>query len=192
MKANIKKNRSLLNIKEVSKQFAILRILNINTGEYVDTLIKLIYADVNLNERVQTALKALGEKHDELMSKINLDEIKAETDKTARVIQETASLTDKELDMAKSYALAATSLLTQSKIGEMAKDAFDSIFGAGALDSLVYGQFNLHFTPDFFTTIEFMQAIAALSTTLSAKKIGDTYSELKEKSDKLKERYDNV
>lgn len=192
MKANIKKNRSLLNIKEVSKQFAILQILNINTGEYVDTLIKLIYADVNLNERVQTALKALGEKHDELMSKIDFDEIKAETDKTARVIQETASLTDKELDMAKSYALAATSLLTQSKIGEMAKDAFDSIFGFGALDSLVYGQFNLHFTPDFFTTIEFMQAIAALSTTLSAKKIGDTYSELKEKSDKLKERYDNV
>lgn len=192
MKVNIKKNRSLLNIKEVSKQFAILQILNLNTGEYVDTLIKLIYADVNLNERVQTALKDLGEKHDELMSKINLDEIKAETDKTARVIQETASLTDKELDMAKSYAIAATSLLTQSKIGEMAKDAFDSIFGTGALDSLVYGQFNLHFTPDFFTTIEFMQAIAALSTTLSAKKIGDTYSELKEKSDKLKERYTNV
>lgn len=192
MKTKKTQKKSLLAFREVSPQFGVLQILNVDSGKYVDTKIKIIYSDVALNDRVQTELKKLGEEHDALVEKVDLEAIKEEAEKEAKSARETTGLSDEDIDAVKTYAIASASMLTQGKLGEMAKSSFNSVFGADALESLVEGQFGVHFTPDFLTTISLMQAVTALATSLSADKIGKTYAKINSAVAKIKDRYDNV
>lgn len=192
MKTKKTQKKSLLAFREVSPQFGVLQILNVDSGKYVDTKIKIIYSDVDLNDRVQMELKKLGEEHDALVAKVDLDAIKEEAEKEAIVARESTGLSDADIDAVKSYAIASASMLTQGKLGEMAKSSFNSVFGADALESLVEGQFGICFTPDFLTTVSLMQAVTALATSLSADKIGKTYAKINSAVAKIKDRYDNV
>ena len=194
MKANIKKQKSLFNIKDVGPQLGIIQVLNIETGKYVDTTIRIVYSDTSLSERSQSELILLAEQHDKLVAEVNLEAVKDEADKEARLLlnSEDNNLTEEDIDAVKTYAIAATSMLTQSKLGKIAEESFDKLFSSGALSSLVTGIYGYSFTPDFLTIIAYIQTIITIATSVSASHIGNSYAKLTKSLDKIKEHYEDV
>ena len=83
MKAHIQEGKSLFNINTSNPQYAVLQVLNVNSKEYKDTAVKMFYSDVTLNERAQAAILKMGTINDEINSKLDLDNIKAEAEKQA-------------------------------------------------------------------------------------------------------------
>lgn len=189
MKAHIQEGKSLFNINTSNPQYAVLQVLNIDTNEYKDTAVKMFYSDVTLNERAQEAILKMGNINDEVNSKLDLDNIKAEAEKQASEVKESTHLSDEDIEAVKTYSLSATLLLAQTKIAKEAEVEFNKLFGEGALSSIVQAQFGRCFTPDLLTITQYLSVIATLGTTLVTKRLGESYSELKKSAEKYTERY---
>ena len=189
MKAHITERKSLFNINTSNPQFAVLQVLNIDTNEYKDTAVKMFYSDVTLNERAQAAILKMGTINDEINSKLDLDNIKAEAEKQAETAKSETGLSDADIEAVKAYTMSAALLLAQTKIAKEAEAEFNNLFGEGALASIVQAQFGRCFTPDLLTITQYVSVIATLGTTLSTKRLGESYSELKKSAEKYTERY---
>ena len=193
MKAHIQEGKSLFNINTSNPQYAVLQVLNVNSKEYKDTAVKMFYSDVTLNERAQAAILKMGNINDEINSKLDLDNIKAEAEKQAETAKSETGLSDADIEAVKAYTMSSALLLAQTKIAKEAEAEFDALFGEGALSSIVQAQFGTCFTPDLLTITQYVSVITTLGTTLVTKRLGESYSELKKSAEKYTERYnDNV
>ena len=189
MKAHIQEGKSLFNINTSNPQYAVLQVLNVNSKEYKDTAVKMFYSDVTLNERAQAAILKMGTINDEINSKLDLDNIKAEAEKQAETAKSETGLSDADIEAVKAYTMSSALLLAQTKIAKEAEAEFDALFGEGALSSVVQAQFGTCFTPDLLTITQYVCVIATLGTTLVTKRLGESYSELKKSAEKYTERY---
>ena len=189
MKAHIQEGKSLFNINTSNPQYAVLQVLNVNSNEYKDTAVKMFYSDVTLNERAQAAILKMGTINDEINSKLDLDNIKAEAEKQATVAKSETGLSDADIEAVKAYTMSSALLLAQTKIAKEAEAEFNVLFGEGALSSIVQAQFGTCFTPDLLTITQYVSVIATLGTTLVTKRLGESYSELKKSAEKYTERY---
>ena len=189
MKAHIQEGKSLFNINTSNPQYAVLQVLNVNSNEYKDTAVKMFYSDVTLNERAQAAILKMGTINDEINSKLDLDNIKAEAEKQAETAKSETGLSDADIEAVKAYTLSSALLLAQTKIAKEAEAEFDALFGEGALSSIVQAQFGTCFTPDLLTITQYVIVIATFGTTLVTKRLGESYSELKKSAEKYTERY---
>ena len=113
--------KSMYNIKTENTQYAVLQVLSVITGEYVDTSIKLFYSDISLNERAHEVLVKLGEINDSLTSNVNVDAIKAEAEKQAIAAKESTGLSDNDIFAVQAYAMSAAILMTHTQIANTAK-----------------------------------------------------------------------
>lgn len=189
MKAHIQEGKSLFNINTSNPQYAVLQVLNVNSNEYKDTAVKMFYSDVTLNERAQAAILKMGTINDEINSKLDLDNIKAEAEKQAETAKSETGLSDADIEAVKAYTMSSALLLAQTKIAKEAEVEFNKLFGEGALSSIVQAQFGRCFTPDLLTITQYVSVIATLGTTLVTKRLGESYSELKKSAEKYTERY---
>lgn len=189
MKAHIQEGKSLFNINTSNPQYAVLQVLNVNSNEYKDTAVKMFYSDVTLNERAQAAILKMGTINDEINSKLDLDNIKAEAEKQAETAKSETGLSDADIEAVKAYTMSSALLLAQTKIAKEAEAEFDALFGEGALSSIVQAQFGTSFTPDLLTITQYVSVITTLGTTLVTKRLGESYSELKKSAEKYTERY---
>ena len=189
MKAHIQEGKSLFNINTSNPQYAVLQVLNVNSKEYKDTAVKMFYSDVTLNERAQAAILKMGTINDEINSKLDLDDIKAEAEKQAETAKSETGLSDADIEAVKAYTMSSALVLAQTKIAKEAEAEFNKLFGEGALSSVVQAQFGTCFTPDLLTITQYVSVIATLATTPATKRLGESYPDLKKSAQKSTERY---
>ena len=169
-------NTEDFSLDKTSDNYAILRVKNIDTKEFVDTSIRVLFDDVSFASRMNDVLVDISSSASDISN--------SEGDKYNKILSEVDAVEDiaeENKHIFKTFLSVQAEVSKVQAVSSYAKEKFDNALGDGSLDSIMKARYGKVFLPNVIFIGSILSFLSNAGSAAIAKELSNTLKDINER-----------